>query len=225
MKRSILLAVLLALGVSTAQATDNQAFLTFEVDHESVHSGSDQNGLNFIPGVKLTGSSNEYLKNVTIDLKTQIQRQDDTNNVSALIEPRVRYDKSLDGLNINGFSLDGLTVWGRVGLGEKLATKSATAYVTGDDDNVVTHVVNHNEAYAYYTIEPGVTYKVNDKTSVTLSDRYRDAFASGKAYQTNTIYLGGDYKVDAADTVSARLYRKYEDGPSNGFEVSYTRWF
>ena len=61
--------------------------------------------------------------------------------------------------------------------------------------------------------------------SLSLSDRYRDSFSDGKAYQTNTIYAGATYDVNSFDTVGLKLYRKYEDTESNGVEFAYTRWF
>jgi hypothetical protein len=79
--------------------------------------------------------------------------------------------------------------------------------------------------FGYYTIEPGLTYSATKDIKLTVSDRYRDAFADGKAYQTNTIYGGVTYDVNSFDTVGLKLYRKYEDTESNGVEVAYTRWF
>ena len=76
-----------------------------------------------------------------------------------------------------------------------------------------------------YTIEPGISYSVIKGGKLFVSDRYRDAFSEGKGYQTNTIYAGATYDVTDFDTVTAKLYRKYNDTESNGIEVAYTRWF
>ena len=63
------------------------------------------------------------------------------------------------------------------------------------------------------------------RSKLFVSDRYRDSFSDGKNYQTNTVYVGGSYDVNSFDTVSAKLYRSYNDNESNGVEVAYTRWF
>ncbi|CAB4133082.1 hypothetical protein UFOVP250_35 [uncultured Caudovirales phage] len=185
MKRSILLTALLAISLNAS--ADVKPFVTLEVDHEGVHSGNDNNSLNVIPGIKLD--------NITVDVKGQVSRQDETKNISTAFEPRIKYDLPV------GY---GLTAWARVGLGEKL---------------------NSGDAFGYYTIEPGVTYQYSKEVTLSISDKYRDSFATGKDYQTNTVYAGGSYTLGATDTIAAKLYRKYNDTESTGVEVAYTHWF
>jgi len=136
------------------------------------------------------------LGDYTIDLKTQVQSTDNTRSNSANIEPRIKYNYKI--------GMTDFTAWGRLGIGEKIQTGGN---------------------FGYYTIEPGLTYSATKDIKLTVSDRYRDAFADGKAYQTNTIYGGVTYDVNSFDTVGLKLYRKYEDTESNGVEVAYTRWF
>ena len=136
------------------------------------------------------------LDNYVIDLKTQVQSTDNTKASSANIEPRIKYNYKI--------GMTDFTAWGRLGIGEK--------------------ITNGNN-FGYYTIEPGLTYSLTKDIKLTVSDRYRDAFADGKAYQTNTIYAGGTWDVNSFDTVGLKLYRKYEDTESNGVEFAYTRWF
>lgn len=187
----LLLTVIGSLAMSTAYAGDNyKAFMTFEGEYENIHgTGSDVKSLNLIPGVK-------YNNGVTLDLKTQIQSKEDTKSNSANIEPRVRYDYKI--------GMTDLTVWGRLGLGEKITN--------GDN-------------FGYYTIEPGLTYALAKDASLFISDRYRDSFSDGKNYKTNTIYVGGSKKLTDVDVATLKLYRKYQDTESNGVEVAYTRWF
>jgi hypothetical protein len=138
----------------------------------------------------------KFTNGVTVDLKTQLQRTENVKTNDEGIEARVRYDYALGAT--------GLTAWGRLGIGERV--------VTGD-------------TFGYYTVEPGVTYEINKQSTVFVSDRYRDAFANGKVFKTNTVYVGTGYSVTDVDVVSAKLYRKYEDVTSNGVELSYTRLF
>ena len=178
----------LALFASFAQA-ENRGFITLEGELENKHGTSnDVNSFNLIPGVKL----GDY----TVDLKTQVQSTDNTRSNSANIEPRIKYNYKI--------GMTDLSVWGRLGLGEKIQTGGN---------------------FGYYTIEPGVTYGVTKDLKLSLSDCYRDAFADDKAYQTNTVYLGATYDVNSFDTVGLKLYRKYNDTESNGVEFAYTRWF
>ena len=184
--KKLSLAVLLALSC-TAQAG---GFITLEGEYENIHgSTNDVRSLNIIPGAKLNNG-------VTLDLKTQLQSKKDDQTVSGNIEPRVRYDYKI--------GMTDFTVWGRAGIGEKIA---------------------NGANFGYYTLEPGISYKATPDLNLFVSDRYRDAFADGKGYQTNTIYLGSSYKVTDVDSIGAKAYRKYGDTESNGFEVNYTRSF
>lgn len=133
--------------------------------------------------------------NLTYDLKVQAQSKDD-HTTSANIEPRIKYDYKI--------GMTDLTAWGRLGLGEKI-TQSGN--------------------YGYYTVEPGLSYAVLPGAKLSISNRYRDSFSDGKNYQTNTLYLGASYDVNSFDTVTAKLYRGYNDTESNGVEFAYTRWF
>lgn len=186
MKYSLLaLAMFASFG---AQAAD-RGFITLEGEVENIHgTGNDAELFTLIPGVKMDNG-------VTIDLKTQVSSKDD-HKTSANIEPRIKYEQKI--------GMTDFSVWGRLGLGEKITS----------DGN-----------FGYYTVEPGISYNVIKGGKLFVSDRYRDSFSDGKAYQTNTVYLGGAYDVTNFDTVTAKLYRKYNDTESNGVEVSYTRWF
>ena len=136
------------------------------------------------------------LGDYTVDLKTQVQSTDNTRTNSANIEPRIKYNYKI--------GMTDFSAWGRLGLGEKVQTGGN---------------------FGYYTTEAGLTYAATKDLKLSLSDRYRDAFQSDKAYQTNTIYAGATYDVNSFDTVGLKLYRKYGDTESNGVEFAYTRWF
>ena len=179
----------LALFASFGAHAADRGFITLEGEMENIHgTGNDAELFTLIPGVKLDNG-------FTVDLKTQISSKDD-HTTSANIEPRVKYDYKV--------GMTDFTVWGRLGLGEK---------------------VQSSGNFGYYTVEPGISYAVLPNAKLFVSDRYRDSFSDGKNYQTNTVYLGGTYDVNSFDTVSAKVYRKYNDTESNGVEVAYTRWF
>jgi hypothetical protein len=181
-------ALFLALFATLSQAGETRGFITLEGERENIHgTGNDVDSFNLIPGIK----SGDF----TYDLKVQAQSKDD-NKTSANIEPRIKYDHKI--------GMTDFTVWGRLGLGEKITS----------DGN-----------FGYYTIEPGISYNVIKGGKLFVSDRYRDSFSDGKGYTTNTVYVGGSYDVNSFDTISAKFYRKYQDTESNGIEVAYTRWF
>lgn len=184
----LFVAVSLTFATFAVQA-ENRGFITLEGEVENKHGTSnDVDSFNLIPGVKL----GDY----TVDLKVQAQSTDNTRKTSANIEPRVKYNYKI--------GMTDLSVWGRVGLGEKIQ----------DGGN-----------FGYYTIEPGLTYSVIKDLKLNVSDRYRDSFSEGKGYRTNTIYAGATYDVNSFDTLGLKLYRKYGETESNGVEFNYTRWF
>ena len=186
--KKLTLAISLAFATFAVQA-ENRGLITLEGELENKHGTSnDVNSFNLIPGVKL----GDYV----VDVKTQVQSTDNTRTTSANIEPRIKYNYKV--------GMTDLTVWGRLGLGEKIQ----------DGGN-----------FGYYTIEPGVSYSLTKDIKLSVSDRYRDAFADNHAYRTNTIYAGTTYDVNSFDTLGLKLYRKYGDTESNGVEFNYTRWF
>ena len=188
MKLNKLLVALSLAFASVAQADEARGFITLEGEIENIHgTGNDVESFNLIPGVK-SG-------NFTYDLKVQAQSKDD-HKTSANIEPRIKYEQKI--------GMTDFSVWGRLGLGEKITS----------DGN-----------FGYYTIEPGISYNIIKGGKLFVSDRYRDAFADGKNYQTNTIYVGASKNLTDVDTLGLKLYRKYENTESNGVELAYTRWF
>jgi hypothetical protein len=182
-------------GMFVSTAAFAGAQITFEGEYEHVTNKTNAD----VTGLNIIPAykfDEGFLKGVTLDLKAQLQDKVDSHTPGQNIEPRVKYELPI--------GITGLTAWGRVGLGEKITN--------GDN-------------FGYYTIEPGLTYGVTDKIKLSVSDRYRDAFASGKAYQTNTVYVGGAYKATDVDTIGLKVYEKYEDTHSTGVELGYTRSF
>ena len=59
----------------------------------------------------------------------------------------------------------------------------------------------------------------------SVADSKTGGFADGKAYQTNTVYVGGAYKATDVDSLGLKVYEKYENTHSTGVELGYTRSF
>ena len=182
-------------GMFVSTAAFAGAQITFEGEYEHVTNASNKD----VTGLNIIPAykiEDGALKGTTFDLKAQLQDKVDSHTPGQNIEPRVKYEMPV--------GMTGLTAWGRLGLGEKITS--------GDN-------------FGYYTVEPGLTYSVTKEIKLSVSDRYRDAFASGKAYQTNTVYAGGAYSLTDKDTLGLKVYEKYEDTHSTGVEFGYTRSF
>ena len=92
-----------------------------------------------------------------------------------------------------GYSLPvmyGITLSGKVGIGEKLTTNN----------------------FGYYALYGSADYKVMDKlTFNAISYRYRSAFDSAAyGYQSNQIGTGVTYDLAKNFSVSAKVYRNYD---------------
>ena len=87
-------------------------------------------------------------------------------------------------------------VWDKIGvslrgsLGEKYA----------DDTN-----------HGYYTIEPGVSYALNDALKLKASYRLRDAFSDSRNDHTNTYKIGADYDLNKTAYVTGSIGRTTGD--------------
>ncbi len=98
-------------------------------------------------------------------------------------------------------------MWGRVGVGQK---------------------VTSNDTFGYYTLEPGLTYKISKTLRAFMSDRFRTSFDDGKNYRSNTVYVGANWDFADKNTVGLDFYNKRSESGdimSDGIEVSYTRSF
>ena len=171
------------------------AFITLEGEYENSNNKTN-NATTALNIIPGYKITDGDFKGVTIDLKNQLADKIDQHSTSSQIEPRIKYEMPI--------GMSSLTAWGRLGVGEK---------------------ITNGANYGFYTIEPGITYKVTDKISLSVSDKYKDAFSSGKAAQTNQVYVGGSYKATDVDTIGLKAYQKFEDTHSTGVELGYTRSF
>jgi len=109
--------------------------------------------------------------------------------------------------------------WGaglRVGLGEDFNQQSPVA-------------AGQTQDFAYYLVEPRVTYDLTSKATAVVSYRYRNAFKNQSEqlyFESNTAKIGVDYKVTEKDEVGFRFDDKFgEQEHSKGFEFTYARSF
>lgn len=106
---------------------------------------------------------------------------------------------------VTGFMPVGpFTAYTRVALGEK--------YTNGSN-------------YGYYSVEPGVIYKVNDRLSVKAGYRFRDDVKTAVHDQTRTARIGVSYALTAKDTIGVRYDRLRGDSATHSYNFAYTRGF
>lgn len=195
--------VIIALALVTGTAFAGNAGVTTEFEGEygkGKDSGTNGSSISVAPYYK-------FGDGWKADVKFEAGRDTGTEdgNVKPLdgkIEARIRKDYKLT---------DNLSAGLRLGIGEKF-NGSNNAGTTTD--------------FAYYTVEPIVTYKVTEPWSVNASWRYRNAFdASNYSFSTNTYKVGTAYKITKEDEVGVKYFEKYGDSRSNGFELVYSRGF
>jgi hypothetical protein len=109
--------------------------------------------------------------------------------------------------------------WGaglRVGLGEDFNQQSPVA-------------AGQTQDFAYYLVEPRVTYEITSKATGVVSYRYRNAFKNQSEqlyFESNTAKIGVDYKVTDKDEIGFRFDDKFgAQEHSKGFEFTYARSF
>jgi hypothetical protein len=80
--------------------------------------------------------------------------------------------------------------------------------------------------FAYYSIEPGVTYTVG-KATAKVGYRYRTAVVDPNVSNdtTDTVRAGVSYAVTAKDAVGFRFDRVKGDSTNHSYNISYTRSF
>lgn len=109
------------------------------------------------------------------------------------------------GVTSSIYSIDRFSFNVRTAVGEKL--KSGT------------------ESTSFYVIEPGVGIKVTDTVSARVAYRYRDAFSSGVADQSNTMRYSVAYAVTKQDKIGLGFDQVRGNGAEKSVGVSYTRSF
>lgn len=83
----------------------------------------------------------------------------------------------------------------------------------------------NGDSASYWSVEPAVSYAVNDKFTAKLGYRYQSQFDASVAAKTQTIRVGGAYAFTKKDTVGIRFDTIRGDAQSNVVAVNYTRSF
>lgn len=77
----------------------------------------------------------------------------------------------------------------------------------------------------YYSVEPGVNFKVSQDLTARVAYRYRDAFSSGDADRSDTMRYGLSYALTKKDTIGVVYDVVRKDGAEKAYNFSYTRSF
>ena len=85
---------------------------------------------------------------------------------------------------------------------------------------------NNTGNFAYYSIEPGVTYTIG-KATAKVGYRYRTAVVDPNVSNdtTDTVRAGVSYAVTNKDAVGFRFDRVRGDSTNHSYNISYTRSF
>jgi hypothetical protein len=83
---------------------------------------------------------------------------------------------------------------------------------------------NNTKNFAYYSIEPGVTYTLG-KATVKVGYRYRDAVNEVNLDKTRTGRIGVSYALTNKDTIGVRYDKVTGDSWNHSYNLAYTKSF
>lgn len=83
---------------------------------------------------------------------------------------------------------------------------------------------NNTKNFAYYSIEPGVTYTLG-KATVKVGYRYRDAVNEINLDKTRTGRIGVSYALTNKDTIGIRYDKVTGDSWNHSYNLAYTKLF
>jgi len=79
--------------------------------------------------------------------------------------------------------------------------------------------------FSTYAIDAGVKFPLAAGFTGDVGGRYRNAFESGKAYETTRAHATVAYALTKQDSVAVRFSRSYGDEEKDAWRLSYTRSF
>ena len=79
--------------------------------------------------------------------------------------------------------------------------------------------------FSTYAIDAGVKFPLAAGFTGDVGGRYRNAFESGKAYETQRAHATVAYALTKQDSVAVRFSRSYGDEEKDAWRLSYTRSF
>ena len=85
--------------------------------------------------------------------------------------------------------------------------------------------MNTGSDFAFYTVQPKLSYELGNGWEPYVSVRYRDAFETSHDYFTRTFYLGAAYEVNKDWEIEPSYFHKNGVEKSNGIKLEVTRSF
>ena len=79
--------------------------------------------------------------------------------------------------------------------------------------------------FSYYAIDSGVKFPLVAGFTADVGARYRNAFESGKLYETTRGHVAVGYALTKQDAVAVRWSRSWGDEEKDGVRLQYTRSF
>ena len=79
--------------------------------------------------------------------------------------------------------------------------------------------------FSYYAIDSGVKFPLFAGLTGDVGARYRNAFESGKLYETTRVHTSVGYALTKQDSVAVRWSRSWGDEEKDGVRLQYTRSF
>jgi hypothetical protein len=133
----------------------------------------------------------QFTESVSGDLSSRFAKEDGTNsNNSTRLEA-------------------GVTGTYQLGSGFKFYTRGAVGERYSPSDN-----------FAYYSVEPGVRYSVNNALTVKAGYRFRDAFTSSNNDLTRTYRLGAEYALNKSYSLGVGYDRVRGDSDFNAVNAT-----
>ena len=79
--------------------------------------------------------------------------------------------------------------------------------------------------FSYYALDSGVKFPLIAGFTGDVGARYRNAFESGKLYETTRAHVAVGYALTKQDAVAVRWSRSWGDEEKDGVRLQYTRSF
>lgn len=86
-------------------------------------------------------------------------------------------------------------------------------------------IVKSAEDFSQYNVVLGTRFPISGALSGDVGVRYRNAYETGKDFQTTRPHFGLNYAVTPKDSVGARYARSFGDTEVDQWRVTYTRSF
>jgi len=90
---------------------------------------------------------------------------------------------------------------------------------------VGTRTVSGQDRADYYSVEPGINYKVTNALTTRVAYRFRDTFASSGNDRNDTMRYSASYALTKNDSIGLGYDVVKKDGAEKAVNFSYTRSF